>query len=81
MLLPGIATPSCSSSPMSFQSTIFLSRAVNTRAFICSDLGIVATISAAQSFSSSAYSPFTTFSSHTTTTRVGLLARVFVIPL
>ena len=31
MLLPGIATPSCSSSPLSFQSTIFLSRAVNTR--------------------------------------------------
>ena len=30
MLLPGIATPSCSSSSMSFQSTIFLSRAVNT---------------------------------------------------
>ena len=39
MLLPGIATPSCSSSPLSFQSTIFLSRAVNTGAFICSVLG------------------------------------------
>ena len=41
MLLPGIATPSCSSSPLSFQSTIFLSRVANNRAFTSSVGGAI----------------------------------------
>ena len=40
----------CNNSHRSFQSTIFFSRAVSTRAFNCSDLGIVATISLSVSF-------------------------------
>ena len=73
-LLPGMATPSCSNSPLSFHFVVF-KRDTNWLPFSCSVLGSVVTTSAITSVGTIGSFSFTT------TTGVGLAARSLAMSL